>query len=385
MRILLLTPFLPSVRAPHGGGAYLGALARGLAAHVELGLVHLAHANEPAPEPDLWRFTASAPYVGGGGGPGHRLRMLWRWRRKPLLVAKYWQPSLRTALRRAREQFAPCAALVEMAQMAQYLELPELADLPTILTDHEAGRPANADTGLGPAADARDERLWRTYVPRSYGRATALQAVTDEDAAALRERLGRDVATRPPTLGMPARTVDPAAAPARALFVGDYRHAPNREAAQRLCDEVWPRVLAGRPDAELWLVGPNEAPIAPLAERPGVRVTGMLPDLAAAFAAARLMLAPLWSGGGFRVKNATALAHGLPIVTNALGARGCRAPEPACTVAETAEELAAAAVRLLDAPALAADAGASARSWALARYAVDPVAQDQLRRIEALL
>ncbi|MFK7742680.1 MAG: glycosyltransferase [Planctomycetota bacterium] len=404
MRILFVTPFLPHPEASHGGGSYVGALASAMGKRDELGLVHLSGESDGDRPGDgsggargaLWSWQAGAAYQGDGtrrrcGGPtsrrsaaAHRARMLWRWRRKPLLAAKYWQPTMAGLLARARREFEPDVALLEMPQMAQYLPL--LAELPTILTDHEAGRPANAATGLGRAADRRDERLWRSYIQRHYRQASAVQAVTEEDAADLTQQLGLPVTVRPPTLQLPTRAAAPASAPSRALFLGDYRHAPNREAAHRLVEQVWPLVRRQCPTAELWLAGPHDAAIRSLAAADqGIHVRGFVADLDALMGSVRLLLAPLWSGRGFRVKNATALAYGLPIVTNALGARGCRAPAASCAVHESPQELARAATAwLLDAE-LAGRGGADARKWAQKRYDAEAVAQLQRARIEALL
>lgn len=382
MRILFLTPFLPDPAATHGGGSYVGSLADGLKGTAELGLVYLRHPGEGPANDATWQWHASAGYRGTPKGLAHRLRMLWRWRSQPLLAAKYWQPELVALLARAKAEFQPDAVLVEMAQMAQYL--PHLAGTPTIFTDHESGRPANMSTGLGAAADRRDGRLWRQYVSHLYPQASQVQAVTQEDADLLAAHLGQPVWVRPPTIAIPELASQPGAAPPHALFLGDYRHGPNPEAARRLAIEVWPLVRKAQPTAELLLAGPHEQSIRPLGELPGVSVLGFVPDLAALFGRVRLVLSPLWSGGGFRVKSATALAHGVPIVTNELGSRGCLAPPPACSIAESSADLANATVQLLASAEHAEAAGRIARDWAAERYAAPAVARLQYERIESL-
>jgi|GEM_PF-5672844 len=383
VRILLLTPFLPCARASHGGGSYVGSICDALRRRAELGLLHIKHPGEAAAEQADWSWIGSAEYQGAPGGPGQRLRMLWQWRKQPLLIAKYGSAKIAGLIERARSEFQPDVVLVELAQMAQYL--PQLGGLPVILTDHEAGLPANAGTGMGAWADRRDERLWRRYVQQSYGHADMIQAVTQDDAETLQSVLGCEVHVRPPALTPPTLACEPAQTKKTALFLGDYRHAPNQQAAHRLVTRIWPLVRARCPDAELILAGPNPDPIQSLHGHPGVRVLGFVEDLRELMGAARLVLAPLWSGGGFRVKNATALLAGLPVVTNSLGARGCRAPEPACVVREEPATLADAACALLTSPAAAGEAGALARSWAIEQFSADAVADLQLRRIEKLV
>lgn len=382
MRVLFVTPFAPNARAGHGGAAYLGAIAAAIQAKATCGLCSLAEAptnDDPAP----WAWRASVLHHTRGGGFGASLRRLWQWRRLPLVAAKAWNPAFAEVLQRAVREFQPDVAFIEMAQMAQYL--PCLRPTRTILTDHESGCPANTRTGLGQLGDRRDRRLWNRYVRREFAGADLIQALTPEDAATLRHLLQRDVLVRPPAVALPAGPVAPAQAPQNALFLGNYHHAPNPEAARRLVRDVLPLLQRTNPAAELWLAGPNEAPIRDLAATPGVRVLGFVDDLPRLFAQVRLLLAPLWSGTGFRVKAATALAHGLPVVTNALGGRGLGASAPAIERGETPAELAALAAPLLTDSKAAAAAGAAAFAWARANLAAAAIANEQLARAAALL
>lgn len=382
VRILFVTPFVPAATARNGGSAYLAALANGLSRHATIGLAALASESAPPAPPWAWLGTTPNPPSQRTSWRG-RLGTLWHWRHLPLVAAKAYHRDFGRLLHRAVHEFQPDVALVEMAQMAQYL--PHLRPVPTILTDHEAGCAANTRTGLGARGDRRDRRLWQRFVLRYFPQAAALQAVTPQDADALHALLGRPVQARPPTVEVAAQPLDPARTEPRALFLGDYCHGPNPEAAERLATEILPRVRAALPSAELWLAGPNESRIAHLASLPGVRVLGFVADLPALLAQVRLVLAPLWSGHGFRVKVMTALANGLPVVTNGLGARGCTAPSPAVTVAETAADLAAATLHLLQDPAAAGRAGARAHAWAAANLQAEAVAAWQLQRIGELL
>lgn len=388
LRILLLCPFVPDRSAPHGGGIYLASLAAALAAHADIGLVALArpHDLSIAKAAGPWQFQRVLPHLDVPEQRrrlSHRLRMLWHWRHLPLVAAKHWHPRMPALLAQVRTEFRPDVVFVEMAQMAQYL--PFLRGVPTVFTDHEAGCPANTQTGLGAAADRRDCRLWREYVREYYPQATVLQTVTVEDAEALQAMVGRPAEVRQPTFDVPEAPVSPAEAPSRALFLGDYSHRPNPEAAAMLVREVLPLLRAADPTAELWLAGPHSERVQDLATAPGVRLLGFVPDLHALFGQVRLLLAPLLSGGGFRMKSVAALAHGLPVVTNLLGARGCSAPNPARTIAEGPRAIAEAAIELLRSPAAAAAAGRAAFQWARGNLTGDAVAAGQVARARRLL
>lgn len=381
MRILLVTPFVPHHDAPHGGGVALATLATAMADQAEIGLVALSRPEDAGRDRNRqpWAYVRWVPHLdlpAQRHRMGHRLRMLRLWSRLPLVAAKHWQPHLPAALARAQVEFRPDVVFVEMAQMAQYLRL--LRQVPTVLTDHEAGIPANTRTGLGPLGDHRDRRLWRSYLRRYYPLATRLQAVTAEDATVLGEQFGRSVAVRRPLVPVAGEPVAAGAAPPRALFLGDYAHGPNPEAARILAHTIWPRVRQQVGDAELWLAGQNQQAIAALGSLPGVKLLGFVPDLAALCASVRLVLAPIYSGSGVRTKCISALANGLPVVTNPLGARGCSASTPACRIGNDDAELAAHTTALLASRDLATAAGAAAHRWAKDNVDATAIARSQL-------
>lgn len=391
MCLLVVAPFLPDTLAAHGGGIYLGTLCEALARRAELGLVAQIRPDEMSrarPGDGPFRYVLPVPMPERPHGfrlASHKALMLARWGfgGAPLVAAKHQSRAMTAAIRRGIAEFAPDAALVELAQTAQYL--PDLGGLPKVFTDHESGVPANAHTDLGIWADRRDERLWRRYVRRFYPQADLLQAVTAEDAAMLEATLARPVAVRLPVVHVAERPQACAKAPPRALFLGNYSHHPNPEAAGILAFQVLPRLRQRLPEAELWFAGPHAERLDWIKGRPGVRIVGYADDLATLFGQVRLLLAPLYSGAGFRMKGLSALAHGVPVVTNALGARGLAAPPPARTVVESAEDLADAALRLLSDPQQTEVAGRAAHAWAREHLAPDAVAIAQLERIDALL
>ena len=391
LRLLVVTPFLPDVQAAHGGGMYVGALCRALATHAELGLAALLHKDEDSHLqrerlPFQWLTTTRLPQRPRGlAKRRHQIGMLWRWGvcGMPLVAAKHLTTEFHGVLDRAVAEFQPDAVLIELAQMAQYL--PHFSTLPTVLTDHEAGMPANARTQLGAIADRRDARLWRRYVHRFYPQASLLQAVTTEDAQLLSTQLGLPVATRHAVIDIPRRPVAPHTAPQRALFLGDYSHFPNREAAAILTREVLPLLRAQVPTVELWFAGPNADRLQGIGNVKGVHVVGYVASLTALFGQVRVMLAPTFSGSGFRVKCLTALAHGLPVITNTLGARGCSAPSPACTIEDDMKSLAGATLRLLQDPQSASQAGSLGYAWAQQNLVAETVAAEQIERIRTLI
>jgi glycosyltransferase involved in cell wall biosynthesis len=393
-RLLLVTPFLPHPQAGHGGGKLLAALLEGLAPRAEVTLLSLAFREDRARAESLRslvRRLVVVPHLRNSdlsraGLFGNRLRLAGRMavRGLPLHAAKYKSVPLARALAALLAEERPQAILLEYGVSAQYLPL--CRGLPAILTDHEAGAEAAGSVPL----PGIDRRLRLAYVRRHYRLASGLQTLTGEDADLLREQLGPGsppIEVRSPAVPLPATACRPGEAGDAVAFFGNWTHAPNREAARFLCREVLPRLRARRRECSLLLAGAGSAEeVAPLGHLEGVRFVGFAPDLGGFLSEARCVLAPLFSGAGVRVKVLEAMGHGVPVVANALGARGLGdAPAVSLRRAEGADAIAEAALGFLADPARAARGGEEARRWVAGRASPDAVAAWQVARVERFL
>lgn len=106
------------------------------------------------------------------------------------------------------------------------------------------------------------------------------------------------------------------------IFLGNFEHAPNVDAAQWLIDEIMPRLRRRGVRPTLHIVG--YAGSEAFADRacPDVRVHDFVADLAPIMAAMKIALAPLRYGAGVKGKINMAMSHGVPVVTTAVGAEG---------------------------------------------------------------
>ncbi|HEV2843850.1 MAG TPA: glycosyltransferase family 4 protein [Thermoanaerobaculia bacterium] len=96
------------------------------------------------------------------------------------------------------------------------------------------------------------------------------------------------------------------------LMVGNYHYAATRDGARFVLDRVVPRVLERHPRAVFRFVGPGL-----LAPGPGanVEIPGFVDDLPAEYRRAAVVIAPITSGGGIKIKVVEALAMGRFLVT----------------------------------------------------------------------
>jgi glycosyltransferase involved in cell wall biosynthesis len=248
------------------------------------------------------------------------------------------------------------------------------AGVPAVLTEHEAVR--------APAGDWHGERLserplqalrafdwrrWRDFLPDAWRRFDLLQVYSEGDAGAVRRQapeLADRIRVNPYGMVMP-----PPADPAReelglVLFTGTFAHLPNRDAARRLAEEIMPAVRARFGAARLRMVGSSPPHEVRELIGPEVEVVADAPTMKPHLEAASVVVAPVRTGGGMRMKVLEAMARQKAVVTTTLGAEGFTGFEadPPFMVADAPDEFAGSVAALL------AD---DARRYALARRARD--------------
>lgn len=162
------------------------------------------------------------------------------------------------------------------------------------------------------------------------------------------------------------------------LSVGTFKWLPNVEAVEFLIKQVWPKVKAHIPEANLWIVGnaPTQAIYAYQEKDPSITITGGIPDIRDAFNGAHLLVAPVFSGKGTRYKVLEAMASKTPIVaTNiAVEGLGVKNREHVLT-ADTADTMAEQIIALLNDPNLQKKLASNGQAFVTKHYDWTPISQ----------
>ena len=169
--------------------------------------------------------------------------------------------------------------------------------------------------------------------------------------------------------------------PDTAVFNGILTYRPNVDAALYLVDEIWPLVRRQRPNARLTIVGRARAEETERLRRPGVEVTGEVPDIRPFLAQASVVAAPVRIGGGTRLKIVEGLAMGKAMVSTSLGCEGIPVRDRShLMIANEPEGFAARIIELFDNPRLGSELGRAGRclvereySWELASERLEPL------------
>jgi glycosyltransferase involved in cell wall biosynthesis len=263
------------------------------------------------------------------------------------------------------------------------------AGVATVYTHHEVLRPRQVDWSPGPprrwpgwAFGELDWRRWGGFQRRAWRQFDLVQVFSRRDAEAVAE-LAPEVAARvrvdPFGLALP-----PAADPERELagtilFVGAFHHPPNRDAAIWLAREILPAVLERAPGARLRIVGSAPPPEVRELASPHVEVVANAPSVRPHTEAAAVVMAPVRTGGGMRMKVLQAMAAGKAVVTTPRGTEGYTGfgEEPPLAVGESGAEIAAATAALLEDDAARRSLGARARAFAERHHSPEAWAERQ--------
>lgn len=247
----------------------------------------------------------------------------------PFLVARRFDARIARAIREAFDRTTPDLVYCDhlsMATYAGYTMGPVLHDAHNVeailLGRHVDGLRRSPLRWAG----GWEWRMTERYERRVYEAASMVLATSDVDADAIRRMTGgrARVRTVPIALDVAAiRPVDSVAKTSQLLYVGGLHWPPNADAVDYFSREILPRVRQAQPAAELVVVGRDDGAAASrLRARQGVRLVGRVDDLRPFFESSRALVVPLRAGSGTRVKILEAFAHGVPVVSTAIGHEG---------------------------------------------------------------
>lgn len=221
-------------------------------------------------------------------------------------------------------------------------------------------------------------RQLKSYEDRVIGQVDGVAAITDADAGQMAMRKGGPPIITIPFGVWPAEyQADRPAGPPIFFHLGSMDWQPNEEGIRWLLRNVWPRVIEKHPKAKLHLAGNRMPKDMIRAKLPGTTVVGRVPDANRYIAQRHVMLVPLFSAGGMRVKIVEGMAMGKCIISTSIGAEGIRyQPDVNILIADTAAAFTKQMERVMADPSIADSIGASAAELVRTDYDMGRIIQD---------
>jgi glycosyltransferase involved in cell wall biosynthesis len=221
---------------------------------------------------------------------------------------------------------------------------------------------------------------WQRYQEKVWRQFDRIQVFTRRDAEAIGRiapHLADRVRVNPFGIHLPPQPDPGKQVEGQLLFVGNYTHPPNVDAALWLGHEIMPRLRQRVPGACLNLVGIYPPDSVRALDGDGVRVTGPVAEIEPFLEQAAVVMAPVRLGGGMRMKVLQAMAFGKAVVTTSQGADGLEnsgQPIP-LAIAKDTDEIVDLAASLLENPSRRRTLGMRARDFVEENYSVQAYAQ----------
>ena len=173
------------------------------------------------------------------------------------------------------------------------------------------------------------------------------------------------VSTIPFGIACPEIAVENNAILPKTLFhIGSMNWLPNQEGIRWFLQECWPLVHVKFPEVRLVLAG-REMPHWMLSiVMAGVEIRGEVPDASQFMCENGIMIVPLFSGSGVRVKIVEAMALGKTVITTSIGAEGIMCQhQKNILIADTPTEFLETIIRCYTEPGLTERIGENARQY----------------------
>jgi len=220
---------------------------------------------------------------------------------------------------------------LEMLQMATYLDIiRKYSKAPVVLRAHNIEH--KIWQRIAENCSNPFKRIYLNHLYRSLRRfeisvlnkMDGIVAITPVDARNL-DRLSHstNIISIPFGINLDTLPENPVQPAEPSLFhIGTMNWYPNEESIRWLITEVWPKVSQRLPQIELHLAGRYMPDWLQKLSVPRIIVDGEVPDVWEYMQRFSIMVVPLFSGSGIRIKIVEAMAAGKAIITTAIGAEG---------------------------------------------------------------
>lgn len=168
-------------------------------------------------------------------------------------------------------------------------------------------------------------------------------------------------------------------------FIGALDWIPNMEGLEWFLENVWPELSSRYPDLKFHIAGRNTPESLTKLNIENVVIHGEVPDAIDFISAYSMMIVPLFSGSGMRVKILEGMALGRVVITTSLGKEGIHAEDSKQILeANTAEEFIYQISTILDGTRNKQEIGAAAKKFVSDFYDHEMNAKKLLDKYNAL-
>ena len=308
----------------------------------------------------------------------------------PGFISRWWSPETVTLLERLDRTTKFDLVWCERAPVAEAARSAGCRSILVDLPDMESQAMEREITSLGKyrlrpihALELKKLRRYERQLPERYAHVT----VCKEDDRHFLGTQQTNVSVVPNGVKVEPAADRERAEPGELLFVGSMGYYPNIDAVVGFAHTALPLIRASRADVRLRVVGKEPAHVVrALHDGLTIDVTGPVPDIRPYYDSASVVVAPIQSGAGTRIKILEALMFGKAVVATPTAIEGLDlSPGVDLEVAGSPDAFAAACLRLLNNPQLRVAMGDSGRNRVLSQYSWQQIGRSALEAVDQVI
>ena len=332
MKILFITPYLPSETSGHAGAQLISRNISMLAKTHEITLASFIGSDESSMTTDLISkgidvhtilYPRNQKSMIGKISSGIRNSVAmfnYLKGKEPFFFAKYKRKNMENLISTLVNENRFDLVQVEYNVMHHYKK--QIKNIPSVIVFHDISTKVH-ERGIinGDSTHKKSFEIAKRLEPEIGDKFDTVITLTEEDKLYL-ANLGCETKIHviPPQINVP--NIDKIAkTPNSICFVGSYNREPNIQAVEILINEVFPKISCS---VSLNIVGKGlgRKIIQTIHNLEGVNYLGFVDDIDSFIASQMLMVAPINMGAGLKMKITHSLACGTPVLTTPIGAEG---------------------------------------------------------------
>ena len=335
MKILFISPYLPSETSGHAGAQLISRNISTLAKNHEITLASFIDSDERSMTSDLIRkgidvhtilYPRNQKSIIGKISSGIRNSVAmfnYLKGKEPFFFAKYKRKNMENLISTLVNQNRFDLVQVEYNVMHHYTK--QIEKIPSVIVFHDiSAKVYEREMISNESTNKKSFEIAKKLEPEIGNKFDAVITLTNEDKLYL-TNLGceTNIHVIPPQINFP--NIDKISKiPNSICFVGSFNREPNLQALEILLDEIMPRVKNHNPEIILKIAGKYlpERLIKKADRTEGVTYHGFVKNIDAFVASSGLFVAPIFIGAGLKMKLTHSLACGTPVLTTPIGAEG---------------------------------------------------------------
>lgn len=291
----------------------------------------------------------------------------------PYKTARNKSGEMKQAIENISKECNIAAVFVEhgyMVHLAWNLNVPKIINMQNIESGLAKREMLHERSGFRKVLWKREEICWIGWEKRMVEAFDHVTVITDEDRAELVAKTAKKHAGKISVLERGTechmQQEGKEVAGNSILFVGSMAYGPNIDAVNYFSRNIFPRIRKRLGTATFTIVGANPASkVRELSKLPGIMVTGFVEDVEPYYNQSSMVVIPMRSGGGVKMKFLEALGRGMPVVVTSAGAAGVKITNnKEAMIADNDVDFAEACIKVLADKALICSLGHNAYNFA---------------------